>query len=145
MVAATCRRNRCRRCPTEVPMLPYVIGGLAALAALGVGATRRKRHHGGDPRTAATQRLRIVDSRHAKTQRMARVNPKGLIGVDSSGIRWSVKKNAETKEWMVVAYVNGKRDEDKTYYTDDKADAVGTFDHLMSTRGGKRTNPDWRS
>ncbi len=58
-------------------MLPYILGGAAALALLGSGVARRKKHHrSADPRTAATQRLKIVDSRHAKTLRMARVNPR---------------------------------------------------------------------
>ncbi len=72
---------------------------------------------------------------------MLQSNPKGLIGVDFEGIRWSVKRNADTREWMVVAYVNGKRNEDKTYYTDDYEDAVNTFRHLMDTREGRVTNP----
>lgn len=56
-------------------MLPYILGGAAALALLGAGASRRKKRHHSDPRTAETKRLRIVDSRRAKTLRMARVNP----------------------------------------------------------------------
>lgn len=56
-------------------MLPLILGGAAALALFGGGAMRRRRKHHGDPRTAATQRIRIVDARHAKTLRMARVNP----------------------------------------------------------------------
>jgi hypothetical protein len=43
---------------------------------LGSGVVKRRRKH--DPRTAETRRLKIVDSRHAVTRRMA-VNPKGDI------------------------------------------------------------------
>ncbi len=64
---------------------------------------------------------------------MLQSNPKGLIGVDPNGIRWSVKKNYDTGEWMCVAYVNGKRNEDKTAYFDDKKDAIDTFNFLMSS------------
>lgn len=56
-------------------MLPYLLGGAAALMLLGGASRHRRKHPGGDPRTAATQRIRIVDARHAKTLRMARVNP----------------------------------------------------------------------
>ncbi len=56
-------------------MLPFILAGAAGLALLGVGATRRRKRHGGDPRTATTQRLRITDAGRAKTLRMARVNP----------------------------------------------------------------------
>ncbi len=60
-------------------MLPYILGGAAALALLGGTKLRRKKRHHGDPRTAATQRIRIVDSRHAKTLRMARANPSRTV------------------------------------------------------------------
>lgn len=31
-------------------------------------------------------------------------------------------------EWVVPVFINGKRDEDKTYYTDDREDAFATFE-----------------
>ena len=57
------------------------------------------------------------------------------------GVKYSVKKNSETGEWMVAAYVNGKFDDGKTYYTNDKADAVGTLDHMRKS-AEKKTESD---
>lgn len=37
------------------------------------------------------------------------------------------KRKPETDEWMVRCKVDGKVDENKTYYTDDKADAWSTY------------------
>lgn len=41
--------------------------------------------------------------------------------------RLTLKKNTDTQEWMVVWYDGNKRDESKTYYTDDKEDAMATM------------------
>ena len=41
-------------------------------------------------------------------------------------VRITVKKDREFDEWVAVYYLNGKRDEGKTYYGEDKADAVAT-------------------
>lgn len=62
------------------------------------------------------------------------------------GVKYSIKKKSETGEWMVAAYVNGKFDDDKTYYTNDKADAVGTLDAMRkaaskSESGDNPTDP----
>lgn len=70
--------------------------------------------------------------------KLDRPNPKGLIGVAADGTRYSVKKNADTREWMVVAYVNGKRHEGRTYYAGDKQDAIDTFNYLMQQRFNPR-------
>lgn len=43
------------------------------------------------------------------------------------------RKN-ESGEWEVPVYVNGKRDEAKTYYTDDKDDAFATAKHMTESR-----------
>lgn len=71
-----------------------------------------------------------------------------LAGIGKDGILYKVARKSSTREWMVVAYVkvgfDWKRSEDKTYYTDDKADAIGTFKSLMpgsaslTNRGKKR-------
>lgn len=37
-----------------------------------------------------------------------------------------IKKNRDTDEWMVIWIEGGKRNEEKTYYTDDLDDAVFT-------------------
>ncbi len=108
-----------------------------------------------DPRTAVTQRMPAIratrpiprdhDPRTATTQRlpairaMVKVNPKGLIGTAVDGTRYSMKKNSDTKEWMLVAYVNGKRHEGRTLYFEDKQDATNTFYFLMQQ--GRMMNP----
>ena len=38
----------------------------------------------------------------------------------------------EDDEWCVKVYIDGKLDEDKCYYTDDKADAEKTLDNMKS-------------
>ena len=35
-------------------------------------------------------------------------------------------RKTETDEWVVKVYVDGKYDENSTYYTNDKADAIMT-------------------
>jgi len=39
----------------------------------------------------------------------------------------NVVKKASTNEWVVKVHINGKYDEDATYYTDDKEDAISTM------------------
>ena len=46
-------------------------------------------------------------------------------------ITYKLKRKSETDEWMVAAYVNGKFNEAKTYYTDDKEDAQATLKHMQ--------------
>jgi hypothetical protein len=38
-----------------------------------------------------------------------------------------IQRKAETEEWLVVKYIDGKRDEAGTYYTTDKQDAIDTL------------------
>ncbi len=40
-------------------------------------------------------------------------------------------RNSETNEWVVKWMTNGKRDENKTYYTDDKKDAFDTYEMMI--------------
>ena len=42
-----------------------------------------------------------------------------------------IKKNPDTYEFMVVWFVNGKRDDNKTYYTNDLADVYSTFKQMQ--------------
>ena len=46
-------------------------------------------------------------------------------------IRLTIARKADTNEWLVKVYVNGKYSEDKTYYTDDKQDAIDTAKIMM--------------
>ena len=46
-------------------------------------------------------------------------------------IVYKVKRKSSTNEWVVAAYVNGKFDEDKSYFTDDKQDAIGTMKYMQ--------------
>jgi len=39
----------------------------------------------------------------------------------------NVTKKASTNEWLVKVHIDGKYDEDATYYTDDKEDAISTM------------------
>ena len=49
---------------------------------------------------------------------------------DNSNVRLSIKKLPETGEYKVCWYDGNKLNEDKSYYTDDKADAEGTMAHM---------------
>jgi hypothetical protein len=45
-------------------------------------------------------------------------------------IKLSTVRKVETDEWLVKVYVDGKYDEGKTYYTDDKEDAIATMKEM---------------
>jgi hypothetical protein len=67
--------------------------------------------------------------------------PKAAI--DSRGIRWKVHFDREWREWQVRAYKQSptgawKFWEGPTYYTEDREDAIRTFNHII---GETRTNP----
>lgn len=53
---------------------------------------------------------------------------------------FKIKRKSETNEWVVVVYVNGKRDESKCYYTDDKQDAVDTMKHMVDHNSTDHVN-----
>jgi hypothetical protein len=38
-----------------------------------------------------------------------------------------IQRKAETEEWLIVYYIDGKRNEEGTYYTNDKKDAQDTL------------------
>lgn len=44
-----------------------------------------------------------------------------------------VVRKPETNEFVVYWYENGKRNEDKSYFTDDIKDAIGTFEFMKKT------------
>lgn len=69
-----------------------------------------------------------------------RSNPAMPGGVDARGTRYKLKRKAETREWVLVAYVNGKRHEGRTLYFDDRKDAEDTLRHITGTQ----TNPKQR-
>jgi hypothetical protein len=85
-----------------------------------------------------------------RRRRSKRRNPIMPGGVLADGTRLKLKKNSETREWMIVAYVNGKRHEGKTGYFDDREDAENTLKYMLShdntgmnprRRRSKRRNP----
>jgi len=53
--------------------------------------------------------------------------------LDGKKIKFVVKRKVETDEWLVKVYIDGKYDEDATYYTDDKEDAINTMAHMKKT------------
>lgn len=59
-------------------------------------------------------------------------------------ITYKLKRKVETDEWMAAAYINGKFDDDKTYYTDDKQDAMDTLKDLQK-REDKRVGQTEKS
>ena len=48
-------------------------------------------------------------------------------------VKISVVRKVETDEWVAKVYINGKYNEDATYYTDDKEDAITTKDHMLKS------------
>jgi hypothetical protein len=50
-------------------------------------------------------------------------------------IEYKLRRKSETNEWVVAAYVNGKFNDEKSYYTDDKQDAIKTM-KMMQSDGG---------
>lgn len=40
-------------------------------------------------------------------------------------------RKPDTNEWVVKWMTNGRRDENKTYYTDDKQDAFDTYEQMV--------------
>lgn len=97
-----CCRNPHRRCRHNNPaIIPMVAGGVAAGVA-GAVANRLLR------------------------------NPKAIAeGTAPDGTFYRVVRKSVTGEWVVRAWVKGKYHEGRTYYTTDKADALGTFKFLM--------------
>lgn len=42
----------------------------------------------------------------------------------------NIVRKSSTDEWVVKVHVDGKYNEDATYYTDDKEDAISTMAHM---------------
>ena len=57
--------------------------------------------------------------------------PLGTTPKTQNSVRLTISRKVETNEWLVKVYVNGKYSEDKTYYTDDKQDAIDTAKAMM--------------
>lgn len=47
-------------------------------------------------------------------------------------VKLVLKRKVETDEWLVIYYENGKRDEGKTYYTNDKKDAMDSLNFMAA-------------
>ena len=52
-----------------------------------------------------------------------------------------LQRKAETDEWLVVYYIDGKRNEEGTYYTNDKKDAEGTLAFIAAQETVKAEKP----
>jgi len=52
-----------------------------------------------------------------------------------------LQRKAETDEWLVVYYIDGKRNEDGTYYTNDKKDAQDTLAFIAAQETVKAEKP----
>lgn len=52
---------------------------------------------------------------------------RGRARAGMSNVRLTLQRLAETDEWRVNYWINNKRDDEKSYYTNDKADAVATM------------------
>jgi len=50
-----------------------------------------------------------------------------FVGQSGRKIKLSTVHKVETDEWVVKVYIDGKYNEDATYYTDDKKDALDTM------------------
>lgn len=62
-------------------------------------------------------------------------NPKAIAeGTAPDGTFYRVVRKSQTGEWVIRAWVKGKYNEARTYYTTDKADALGTFKFLMQQK-----------
>ena len=52
-----------------------------------------------------------------------------------------LQRKAETEEWLVVYYIDGKRNEEGTYYTNDKRDAQDTLAFIAAQETVKAEKP----
>lgn len=52
---------------------------------------------------------------------------RGRARAGMGNVRLTLQRLAETDEWRVNYWINNKRDDEKSYYTNDKADAVATM------------------
>jgi len=53
----------------------------------------------------------------------------------ASGTRLSLVRKSDTDEWVVKVFIDGKYDESKSYYTDDKQDAINTMSKMKKDMG----------
>ena len=74
--------------------------------------------------------------------------PKSVEGVDKQGrkVRMTVKKDRDFGEWMVRVYVDGKFNENETYFGgQDKSDTIETFEDMKKTYGLAGLGAGWGS
>lgn len=88
-----------------------------------------------------------------------KIKESAINELTKKGVELRLVRKPETDEWVVKYYENGKYNEEKTYYTDDKDDAIGTMKNMQARidRGDKgytieesnmendKTNPDFQS
>lgn len=55
--------------------------------------------------------------------------------IEATETRLSLGRKPSTDEWVVKVFVNGKYDEDKSYYTDDRQDAIDTMKQMKKEMG----------
>lgn len=96
-------------------------------------------------RKIARELRRSAKSNPAK-RRGKRRNPATAEGFDSRGTRYKLRKNLETREWMLVAYVNGKRHEGRTLYfpydsVTSSAEARKDAENSLAQIVGAKANP----
>ena len=72
------------------------------------------------------------------------VGNKKEAAINPTGWDFRIVRKAETNEWVVKAYYNGKYDEESTYYTDDKQDAVDTMKAMIEHAKLYPSNPNDR-
>lgn len=65
--------------------------------------------------------------------KIALPQPMGMMHEISQGrtVRLTLARKPETNEWLVKVYINGKYNENATYYTDDKQDAIDTAKTML--------------
>jgi len=73
-----------------------------------------------------------VDMREAVSRELVAI-VQDLVALE--GTRLTLVRNPSTDEWIVKVFVNGKYDEGKTYYTDDKQDAINTMKQMKKEMG----------
>jgi len=56
---------------------------------------------------------------------------KVIMRLYQNGVEVRVRYNSALKEYSCDLYVRGQKNEDATYYTNDREDAIATADHMV--------------